>query len=271
MSESSARAIILGCGSSGGVPRIGGDDGAGDWGACDPANPKNRRRRCALLYEQRSAEGLTRVLLDAGPDIRQQLLDTGINDIDGLVFTHDHADHTHGIDDLRAVVLRRRRRLDVWADEETGEILRTRFGYIFVQPEGSAYPPIMDLHSHDESVEVHGAGGTVRCDAHIVEHGKNVVARGFRIGDMAYTPDVSDLTEEARAALTGLDIWIVDALRYTPHPTHAHVERTLGWIEELRPKHAILTNLHIDLDHEELSAQLPAHVSVAYDGMEIKL
>lgn len=269
MSAPRFQARILGCGSSGGVPRIGGKDGSGDWGDCDPDNPKNRRKRCSLLIERTASQGITRALIDAGPDVRQQLLDAQVNDIDGVIFTHDHADHTHGIDDLRAIVLRRKARLDVWADQQTADVLLRRFGYIFVQPEGSSYPPIMALHQHNETVTVEGAGGPITADAHLVHHGSNFMARGFRIGGLAYTPDVSDLTEEARASLSGLDTWIVDALRYTPHPTHTHVEKTLEWIEELKPRQAILTNLHIDLDYEELSARLPENVSAAYDGMLI--
>ena len=267
MTARALRATILGCGSSGGVPRIGGADGTGDWGACDPANPKNRRRRCALLIEQDGPEGTTRVLIDAGADLREQLLGAGVSDLDAVIFTHDHADHIHGIDDLRPIVLRRRRRLDCWADACTADILSHRFGYVFIQPEGSAYPPILNLQVHDERVTVEGAGGIVTAEAHIVEHGANVVARGFRIGDLAYTPDVSLLREDTPSKLAGLDTWIVDALRYTPHPTHAHVDRTLEWIAEIRPRRAILTNLHIDLDYDELSARLPEGVEVAHDGM----
>lgn len=269
MSGKKLRATILGCGSSGGVPRIGGAHGGGDWGACDPTNPKNRRRRCALLVEQESETGITRVLIDAGADLREQLLGARISDLDAVILTHDHADHIHGIDDLRPIVLRRKRRLDVWADTYTADILTQRFGYVFVQPEGSSYPPILNLQVHDETVTIEGAGGTLSAHAHIVEHGPNVVARGFRIGDLAYTPDVSLLRDDTPEKLEGVDTWIVDALRYTPHPTHAHVERTLEWIAEIKPRRAILTNLHVDLDYDELSAWLPKGVEVAYDGMNV--
>lgn len=261
---------ILGCGSSGGVPRIGGEGGA-NWGACDPANPKNRRRRCALLVtrDEEGGAGATRVLIDAGPDIREQLLDAAVPDLDAVCLTHDHADHVHGIDDLRPIVIARRARLPVWTDETTAAVMTRRFEYVFVQPENSSYYPLYDLGVFDQSVTIDGAGGPITVDAHIVEHGPNMTARGFRIGDVAYTPDVSGLPQAAIDALEGLDLWIVDALRYTPHPTHAHLERTLEWIEQLKPKRAILTNLHNDLDYDDLAGQLPPHVTPAYDGLEV--
>jgi len=265
------RATILGCGSSGGVPRLGGEDGAGAWGACDPADPRNRRRRCALLVERVGAGGVTRVLVDAGADVREQLLSARVGTLDAALITHEHADHVHGIDDLRPIVLNRRERLDVWADPDTGAMLADRFAYVFVQPEGSSYPPIYTLRIHDGTVRVDGAGGPVETTAHVVEHGPNFAARGFRFGGLAYTPDVSELREDTAGKLADLDIWIVDALRWTPHPTHAHVDRTLDWIAAIRPKRAILTNLHNDLDYAELAAYLPANVVPAFDGMQVEL
>ena len=265
------RATILGCGSSGGVPRLGGEDGRGNWGACDPANPKNRRRRCALLVERIGAAGTTRLLVDVGADAREQLLSAGVGTLDAALITHDHADHVHGLDDLRAIVLNRRERLDVWADPDTGAALADRFAYAFVQPEGSSYPPIYTLRLHDGMVRVAGAGGPVDAVAHVVNHGQTYVARGFRFGGLAYTPDVSALHGDTAEKLADLDVWIVDALRWTEHPTHTHVDRTLEWIAAIRPKRAVLTNLHIDLDYEALSAYLPDTVEPAYDGMRIEL
>ncbi len=265
------RATILGCGSSGGVPRLGGEDGRGAWGKCDPTNPKNRRRRCALLVERIGTEGTTRVLVDVGPDAREQLLDAGIGTIDAAILTHEHADHTHGLDDLRPIVINRRKQLDIWTDPDTAAMLEVRFGYAFTQPEGSLYPPIFTLRIHDEMVTVDGAGGAITTTAHTIAHGPNFDARGFRFGGLAYTPDVSALRDDTAAALADLDVWIVDALRWTPHPTHAHVDLTLEWIETIKPKRAILTNLHNDLDYEELAAYLPDTVIPAYDGMQIDL
>jgi len=265
------RATILGCGSSGGVPRLGGDDGAGNWGKCDPTNPRNRRRRCALLVERIGPAGITRVLVDAGADVREQLLSARVGTVDAAIITHEHADHVHGIDDLRPIVLNRGARLDVWADPETGAMLADRFAYVFTQPEGSVYPPIYTLRLHDGTVRVEGAGGAVDTTAHVVEHGPNFMARGFRFGGLAYTPDVSALREDSAEKLADLDIWIVDALRWKPHPTHAHVDRTLEWIAAIKPRRAILTNLHNDLDYAELAAYLPAGVEPAYDGMQLDL
>lgn len=265
------RATILGCGSSGGVPRLGGEDGRGNWGACDPANPRNRRRRCALLVERIGARGITRVLVDVGADVREQLLSAEVGTLDAALITHDHADHVHGLDDLRPIVLNRRERLDVWTDPDTGAVLADRFAYAFVQPEGSSYPSIYNLRLHDGTVRIDGAGGPVEAVAHVVQHGPGYKARGFRFGGLAYTPDVSELPDEAAAKLAGLDVWIVDALRWTPHPTHAHVERTLEWIAALRPRRAVLTNLHTDLDYDALAGYLPDRIEPAHDGMRIEL
>ncbi|HBG98378.1 MAG TPA: phosphoribosyl 1,2-cyclic phosphodiesterase [Rhodobacteraceae bacterium] len=259
------RFTILGCGSSGGVPRLG-----DIWGACDPANPKNRRRRCSLLVERIGAEGTTRVLIDSGPDMRQQLLDAGVGLLDGVVYTHAHADHVHGLDDLRMIVFNRGARLPVWADGATQDALLSRFGYAFVQPPGSAYPPILDLRGIDGPVRVEGTGGAVALIPFRVHHGR-IAALGFRIGGLAYLPDVSEMTDEAWAAVADLDVWVIDALRYKPHPTHAHLERTLEWIARARPRRAVLTNMHVDLDHARVAAETPDHVTPAHDGMVIEI
>jgi phosphoribosyl 1,2-cyclic phosphate phosphodiesterase len=259
------RFTILGCGSSGGVPRLG-----NDWGACDPANPKNRRRRCSLLVERIGAGGVTRVLIDTSPDLREQLLEARVGVLDGVVYTHSHADHMHGIDDLRQVVFNTRTRLPVWADAPTQEALLGRFGYAFVQPEGSPYPAILDLHTIDGAVSVPGAGGEVVLTPFTADHGAGT-ALGFRIGGLAYLPDAVGLDEAAMAALAGLEVFIVDALRRKPHPTHAHLAMALDWIARLAPKRAVLTNMHIDLDHAEVEAETPAHVTPAHDGMVIEL
>ncbi len=257
------RFTILGCGSSGGVPRIG-----GHWGACDPKNPRNLRRRCSLLVERIDAGGITRVLIDTSPDLRAQLLSAGIGEVDAVVYTHAHADHVHGIDDLRMVVFNVRNRIPVWADGATQNSLLTRFGYAFVQPEGSAYPPILEMHTIDGDVEIAGAGGKIRLRPFQVQHG-TIHSLGFRIGDLAYLPDVNNLPEQAWETLGELDCWIVDALRYKPHPSHAHLELTLDWIARAAPRRAVVTNMHIDLDYETVAAETPDHVTPAYDGMVI--
>jgi phosphoribosyl 1,2-cyclic phosphate phosphodiesterase len=257
---------ILGCGSSGGVPRLGG--ATGDWGDCDPANPKNRRRRCSLLIAREGASGTTRVLIDTTPDMRDQLLDVGVGHLDAVVYTHSHADHMHGIDDLRQIVFNRRSRLPVYADGPTQEALISRFGYAFVQPAGSDYPPILDLHGIEGAVTVTGAGGDVTLTPFRAEHG-TMDALGFRVGPLAYLPDAVAIPEESWPVLDGLDCWIVDALRRKPHPTHAHLALTLDWIARAEPTRAILTNMHNDLDYGTLKAELPAHVAPAFDGMSM--
>ncbi len=254
---------ILGCGSSGGVPRLG-----GHWGACDPADPRNARRRCSMLVTREDEAGATRVLVDASPDLRAQLLDAGVGTLDAVVFTHGHADHTHGLDDLRMVVFNLRHRLKVWADGDTADSLLSRFGYAFVQPKGSDYPPILDLNLIDGPVTVEGKGGAVRLDPFPVNHG-NIDALGFRIGGVAYLPDVLEMTDAAWAAVRGVDCWILDALRRTPHPSHAHLDKSLSWIKRARPRRAVLTNMHIDLDYATVDAETPAHVTPAHDGMTI--
>lgn len=258
------RATILGCGSSGGVPRLG-----GLWGACDPGNPKNRRRRCSLLLERIGAEGTTRVLIDTSPDMRAQLLDAGIGELDAVVYTHSHADHVHGIDDLRMIVFNTRKRLQVWADSATQDALLSRFGYAFVQPAGSPYPPILDLNTIHGRFAIEGAGGALELTPFRVDHG-SMDALGFRVGGLAYLPDVIRIYEPSWPVLEGLECFIIDALRYKPHPTHAHVGLALDWIERLAPRRAVLTNLHIDLDHDVLEAETPAHVAAAYDGMVLE-
>jgi len=260
------RFTILGCGSSGGVPRLG-----GDWGDCDPANPKNRRRRCSMLVERLGTEGVTRVLIDTAPDMRDQLLDAGVGTLDAVAYTHSHADHTHGIDDLRQIVFNLRRRLPVWADGATQSALIDRFGYAFVQPADSPYPPILDLHTiHDAPFTIDGAGGPVTLTPFRADHG-SIEALGFRIGGLAYLPDAVKIPEDSWPVLAGLQVFVVDALRRKPHPTHAHLALALDWIARAAPARAVLTNMHLDLDHATLCAELPAHITPAHDGMQIEL
>lgn len=258
---------ILGCGSSSGVPRFG-----GDWGQCDPANARNRRRRCSVLVEKRASAGSTCVLIDTSPDMRDQLLSAAVSNIDAVLYTHEHADHTHGIDDLRGIFLKNRRKVPVWADEMTGQMLMTRFGYCFYTAPDSDYPPILGLNrlAAGTPVVIDGAGGRVTALPVRLHHG-NIEALGFRIGSTAYTPDVNGIPEESVAALEGLDLWIVDALKRTPHPSHFSLAETLVWIERLKPKRAVITNMHIDLDFETLRTELPPNVEPAYDGMTLTI
>nr|WP_246849276.1 MBL fold metallo-hydrolase [Rubellimicrobium arenae] len=253
----------MGCGSSGGVPRVG-----GDWGDCDPTDPRNARRRCSALATRRGPNGVTRVLIDTSPDLRTQLLDAQVGVLDAVLYTHPHADHVHGIDDLRMVVFNMRARLPVWADEPTARELMLRFGYAFETPPGSGYPPICDLKRIQGPVTIDGLGGPLTFTGFTVEHG-SIPALGFRVGDLAYLPDVSSIPEDAWPSLMGLDCFVVDALRYKPHPTHAHLEQALEWIARARPRRGVLTNMHVDLDYETLSRELPPGVIPAHDGLEI--
>lgn len=262
--EEGLRFTILGCGSSGGVPRIG-RDGA-HWGACDPANPKNRRRRCALLVERTGQQGRTTLLIDAGPDIRDQLIGARAGQLDAVLFTHDHADHIHGIDDLRMVFFNRRSLLPAWMDAATEATLRTRFGYVFETPAGSGYPPIMEARRIAGPLAIEGMGGAIAVTPFWVPHGE-IEAMGVRIGPVAYTPDISDMTAAAWEAVDGLDCWILDSLRYAAHVSHANVETALAWIARARPRRAVLTNLHTDLDHDRLMAETPENVIPAHDGL----
>lgn len=258
---------ILGCGSSGGVPRLA-DKQGGDWGACDPANPRNTRKRCSMLVTRQTDVGKTSVLIDTSPDMRQQLLDAGTGSLQAVLYTHAHADHVHGLDDLRMVVFNMRERLQVWADGDTSTALLDRFGYAFVQPKGSPYPPICELNLIDGDVTIDGPGGPITFAPIKVNHG-SIDALGFRIGNLVYMPDVADIPEAAWAQLGNLDCWIVDALRRAPHPTHSHLDNTLQWIARASPKTAVLTNMHNDLDYATVAAETPEHITPAYDGMTL--
>ena len=257
------RVTILGCGTSSGVPRLGGHDGHGDWGACDPAEPRNRRRRASILVEH---DG-TRVLVDTGPDLRVQLLDAGVGGLDAVVYTHDHADHTHGIDDLRQVFHIRGKPVDCYADTATRQALHARFDYIFAGTRN--YPATAVVHPLPAVLQV----GPLTITHFIQNHG-NIDSVGFRFDcagrAVAYSTDVKALAGEI-PALAGLDLWVVDALRRTPHPTHSHLEQTLGWIELFAPRRAVLTHMDPSMDYRALVADLPSGVEPGYDGMIIDL
>ncbi len=259
---------ILGCGSSGGVPRIG-----NDWGVCDPAEPRNRRSRCSILVRSWApgATEPTLVLIDTAPDMRDQLLAARVDRLDAVLLTHEHADQCHGIDDLRALVIRDRRRMPVHMDQATGDVVGQRFAYCF---EGSGdYPAILEKKvdlKDGQVTRIDGPGGPVDILALAQDHG-GIPSLGFRIGYFAYCNDVVRLPETTLERLDGLDTFVIDALRYKAHPTHASVSQALAWIERLRPKRSVLTNLHVDLDYATLRAELPAGVTPAYDGLELEI
>jgi phosphoribosyl 1,2-cyclic phosphate phosphodiesterase len=262
----SLRVTVLGCGSSGGVPRIG-----PMWGECDPTNPRNRRRRCSILVEKRAGGGTTSVLVDTSPDLREQLLSVRAEWLDGVLFTHDHADHTHGIDDLRMVAHAMKRRVECYFDAPTRDSLVSRFRYCFETIPGSSYRPILVARDLEPGVPlaIPGRGGALEALPVLQLHGE-IPSLAFRFGGLAYSPDVSGITDSSAALLEGLDVWIVDALRYRSHPSHFSVKEALAWIGRLKPKRAILTHMTTDLDYETLRRELPSNVEPAYDGMVIE-
>jgi len=250
------KVTILGCGTSAGVPR----PGLG-WGACDPANPKNRRRRVSILVE----EGDTRLIVDTSPDLREQLLAADVADLDAVLWTHDHADHTHGIDDLRSVFhARGGRPVPAYSDARTLAVLRQRFGYCFEGQGG--YPAICEAREISGPFRV----GDIDIVPFEQQHGP-ITSLGFRFGDIAYSTDLNALSEEAFATLDGIRVWIVDALRYEPHPTHPHLDLTLEWIARVRPERAILTHMTWDMDYDTLRRELPDGVEPAFDGLVVRI
>jgi len=246
---------ILGCGTSGGVPKI-----PEFWGACDPANPKNRRTRASILVE----EGDTTIVVDTTPDFRMQMLAAGVQKLDAVFYTHDHADHLHGIDDLRGFFQKTREKIPVYADEATLAIIQHRFDYIFRSKDG--YPALC----HARRISGPIKHGDVKMIPFEQGHG-NGISLGYRFEDMAYSTDLDRMTEAGFDVLHGVKVWVVDALRHKPHATHSHLEQTLRWIERVQPERAILTHMTWDMDYETLKAELPAHVEPAYDGMTITL
>jgi phosphoribosyl 1,2-cyclic phosphate phosphodiesterase len=259
-------ATIMGCGSSGGVPRIG-----GNWGACDPANPKNRRSRCSLLIEGRTGGSEpTRVVVDTGCDLREQLLATSVDRVEAVLYTHEHADHTHGIDDLRVLALNNRKRVDVYFSHEAAQSIVPSFSYCFTAPPGSGYPPILNqnLIAAGKPLTVTGPGGDIEILPFKQDHG-DIFSLGFRVGNFAYSCDLSGIPPESDAAASGLDVWILDALRPAPHPSHLSLSEALQHVERYRPRNAVLTNLHIDLDYAQTDATTPANVRPAFDGLKI--
>lgn len=259
---------ILGCGSSGGVPRAN-----GNWGVCDPENPRNRRTRCSMLVRRSGPDpqAQTTILIDTSPDLVRQTAAAEARRLDAVLLTHDHADQSHGIDDIRAFALVQRARIPVFMDAATSRTMLHRFRYIF-HGEGG-YPPIAEprgLPPFGQAWSIDGPSGEIPVVTFDQDHGA-IRSVGYRFGGLAYSSDVADLPESSFDALCDLDVWVVDALRHTPHPTHAHLTRTLEWIARVKPRRAILTNMHIDLDYETLRTRLPEGVEPAYDGMTIAI
>ena len=224
------------------------------------------------MLERSSSSGSTQLLVDTSPDLREQLLREEVSYLDGVIFTHDHADHVHGIDDLRPLAIRHRQRVRVWADQRTSDVMLSRFGYCFETPQGSQYPPILHHHTLEmyTPVTIDGAGGDITAQPFELVHG-DINALGFRFGNVAYTPDLNDVPDESLQYLEGLECWIVDALRRTPHPSHLSLDETLQWIDRMKPRRAVLTNMHVDMDYETLRNELPDDVEPGFDGMEIEV
>jgi phosphoribosyl 1,2-cyclic phosphate phosphodiesterase len=260
-------ATIMGCGSSGGVPRIG-----GHWGSCDPDNPRNRRRRCSLLIEgwTHGEAQPTRIVIDTGCDLREQLLDAEVDRVDAVLYTHEHADHTHGIDDLRVLALNNRRKVDVYFSQEAANRIVPSFAYCFTAPPGSGYPPILTQHIIEpgQPVAIEGPGGAITVTPFRQDHG-DIFSLGFRVCNFAYSCDISGVPDESLEAVSGLDVWVLDALRPRPHPSHLSLPEALEWIERMQPREAVLTNLHIDLDYVQTDVMTPANVRPGYDGLQI--
>jgi phosphoribosyl 1,2-cyclic phosphate phosphodiesterase len=263
------RFTILGCGSSPGVPRI-----TGDWGACDPNNPKNRRSRAAFMVQQFAEDGgVTTVVIDTGPDFRQQMIAARVSDIDAVLYTHAHADHLHGIDDIRGYFHNSNRRIPIHADAVTMDRIRAGFGYCLETPAGSNYPPIVQpvlIERLDQNFAVNGAGGEIEFVPLKQQHG-DIHSLGFRIGDIAYCSDVSDFPKDSLARLQKLDVLILDALQYKFHPSHLSLEQSLGWIAQLQPSRAYLTHMHVPLDYDTVMRETPDHVEPAYDGLSFEV
>ncbi|WP_343562545.1 MBL fold metallo-hydrolase [Kiloniella sp. b19] len=255
------KVTLLGCGGSGGVPICSGVPG-GNWGNCNPDNPKNRRRRVSILVE---GKGQT-ILVDTGPDLRQQLIDTDAEFIDAVLYTHDHADHTHGLDELRYMSYKAGGAIDAFMDETVRESLTQRFPYAFcssANPE-SQYPAMLKDHLIDGPFMV----GDIEVIPFVQNHGE-INSMGYRFGDIAYSTDVVELDERAFETLAGVKYWIVDCLRYDPHPSHAHFDKTMEWIERVKPKKAILTHMNQQVDYDDLLSKCPEGVEPGYDGMVI--
>jgi phosphoribosyl 1,2-cyclic phosphate phosphodiesterase len=253
------KVTILGCGASWGVPAIG-----PDWGRCDPTDPRNRRRRCSLLVESRGSV----LLIDTSPDLREQLIDARVRQIDAVLLTHAHADHLHGIDDLRMINLLMKKPIPIYAYARTMAQIEQRFGYVLkpALPDKLLARPTLQPHEIAGPFSVAG----MPVVPFVQDHGFSTTL-GFRIGPLGYSTDVTELDDNAFAVLAGVELWIVDCLRRRPHPTHSHLAKSLAWIERVRPRRAALTHMDQSFDYRELSAELPQGVEPGYDGLVLEL
>ena len=267
MSEQ-VKITILGCGPSSGVPRIG-----GDWGKCDASEPRNRRRRASILIEQNTQ----RILVDTGPDLREQLLDANVGTVDAIIWTHAHGDHVNGIDDVRQLNRNGNCEINAYGHAQTLEIMRRGFPHVFqpisnlkIDPntgrKNYVKPSLIAHELQDQQVI-----GGINVLAFPQDHGFGVISMGLRVGDFAYSTDVKNLSEAAFAALKGVKIWIVDGFSEQIHPTHADLNQCLEWIARIAPEQAYLTHMDIGMDYQTLCDKLPAHVRPAYDGLVICL
>lgn len=255
---------ILGCGSSPGVPRS-----TGDWGACDPKNYKNKRKRPAFLIERfQNKNEKTTIVIDTGPDFREQMIFSEVKKIDAVLYTHPHADHTHGIDDLRSFCLDQKKKIDIYSDEKTLNHLSKVFSYCFETPAGSSYPPLFNRHKIRayEKFWIKGSGGDVEILPIEQQHG-SILSLGYKIGQVAYCTDVSNFSKESLEQLKNIDILILDCLQYKDHPSHLSLEKALNYIEKIAPRRVILTHMHIALDYDTLQKETPNYVEPAYDGL----
>jgi len=251
------KVTVLGCGSSGGVPLIG-----NNWGNCDPTHRRNRRTRVSILVETSE----TTLIVDTSPDMREQLLGCELKKLDAVLFTHAHADHCHGIDELRSINWLTQKAVDIFADPLTMAELKERFAYIFNRTGGTNfYRPAVVPHE----VEGEFVVGDLAITAIPQNHG-NVTSMGYRFGDLTYSTDVHNFEASAFEALRGTKIWIVDCVREEPHPTHSHLSQTLKWIAEIKPERAYLTHMNHTMDYANILAKLPAGVEPAYDGLVIE-
>lgn len=249
--------IILGCGASAGVPTAN-----NYWGACDPADPRNFRTRCSAYLEISGAK----ILIDTSPDLRIQMLKNQIVEIDGVLYTHSHADHTHGIDELRALFFQKdRKRIPIYGVEKTIHELQKNFSYLFHQGALEIYPQVLEPNIIEGECYI----GEAAVLSFSQIHGKDGFSTGFRIGNIAYSTDFSSLDEKALHCLQGVHLWIIDCLGIDPRPTHLNLEEALGWIEKIQPERAILTHMNTTLDYKKTLESLPPHIEPAYDGLTV--